>query len=165
MTLFKPFWFDLIVCSSQKVSWQYFLQNVLLKPLQELKIASYLFKSNNLNTMSFDDLTLNHANLNKDTGSGNHWLPDNIFFKIKPLFTVTKQKLKCDFYKPNTQKSNGGKSTHNDIFSNLMILSHFCVVRARADKWFLNAWSWQVQAKQHRQNRGQPTCLFTRYCF
>lgn len=47
---------------------------------------------------------------------------------------VTKKKLKYNFYKPNTQKSNGGKSTLNGFFSNLMILSHFCVVRARADK-------------------------------
>lgn len=33
---------------------------------------TYLFKSSNMNTMSCDDLTLNHALLNKDTGSGNY---------------------------------------------------------------------------------------------
>lgn len=45
-----------------------------------------------------------------------------------------KKELKSNLYKLKTQKSNGGKSTLNDFFSNLIILSHFCVVRTRADK-------------------------------
>lgn len=48
---------------------------------------------------------------------------------------VAKKCLEMELYKQHSEaKHREGKSTLNDLFSNLVILNHFCVVKARADK-------------------------------